>query len=309
MFSNERGSVSIAFVMFTIITLSLLCLSAIDLTVTDSRMSVNHVQRTQALFVAEAGIEYGIALLFQGQNPPYTETVQMDDGEFSISIVLNNVVTLISTGNSDNAKQSIQVTMDPMIGSIAIYSTGDINNVITYDENGDPDPSLNVENAGFPNMSDSTLIAMATSQGQVETGAVFVPSHGYPNFNFYYSAGVSNVTYVTGDLRVQGGRTIYGIFVVEGNIILNGSSRVEGVLYMKGNGSITHGGGNPSESSITGGIIANGDIDGTGNGISVTYNPEYMLEMGKFENKDDKILSWRQLFSVLKLQNLLVWLA
>jgi hypothetical protein len=32
-----------------------------------------------------------------------------------------------------------------------------------------------------------------------------------------------------------------------------------------------------------------------GNGISVTYKSEYMLEIGKFEKKDNKILTWRQL--------------
>lgn len=295
MIKSERGSISIAFVMFTIITLSLLCLSAIDLTVTDSRMSVNHVQRTQSQYLAEAGIEYGIALLFQGQNPPYTETVQTGAGEFSISITLDNIITLKSTGSIDKSKKTLEVRMDAMIANTAIYSTGDISNVTAYDEFGNLDPSLIVQNAGVPNMSDSILISMAIGQGNVETGAQFVPSHGYPNFNFYNTGVIPNITWVQGNLRVQGGRTIFGIFVVDGNIILNGSSRVEGVLYLRGSGTITHGGGSPTASSVTGGIIANGTIDGVGNNISVTYNPEYMLEMGKFEIKTNKILSWREL--------------
>lgn len=295
MIKSERGSISIAFVMFTIITLSLLCMNAIDLTVKDSFMSVNHVQRLQALNIAEAGIEYGIALLFQGQNPPYTETVQVGAGEFSISIILDNIITLKSTGSSDKSNKTLEVRMDAMIANTAIYATGDISNVTAYDESGDIDSSLMVQNAGVPNMSDSVLIAMAGVQGNIETGGEFVPSHGYPNFNFYNTGTIPNVTWVQGNLRVQGGRTIYGIFVVDGNITLNGSSRVEGVLYMRGNGSITHGGGNPNESSITGGIIANGNIDGVGSNISVTYKKEYMLEMGNFEIKTNKILSWREL--------------
>ena len=292
---SESGSISIAFVMFTIITLSLLCLSAIDLTVTDSFMSVKHVQRTQSQYLAEAGIEYGIALLFNGQNPPYTETVHTGAGEFSISIILDNIITLKSTGSTDKAEKTVEVKLDAMISNTAIYATGDITNVTAYDEFGDLDPSLIVQNAAFPDMNDSLLISMAIGQGNVETGVEFIPSHGYPNFNFYNTGTIPNVTWVQGNLRVQGGRTIFGIFMVDGDIVLNGSSRVEGVLYLRGNGSITHGGGSPTESSITGGIIANGDIDGIGNNISVTYQPEYMQEMGKFEIKTNKILSWRQL--------------
>jgi len=85
---------------------------------------------------------------------------------------------------------------------------------------------------------------------------------------------------------------------VDGNIILHGSSRVEGVLYLRSiTGIIIHGGGNPTESSVTGGIVANGDIDGTGNHITVTYNSEYMGTFGEHEIRETlgQVFSWREL--------------
>jgi hypothetical protein len=149
----------------------------------------------------------------------------------------------------------------------------------------------------MPVIDDSTLIAMATAQSQVVVGD-FEPPHGYPFFSFYYSGTVPSVTYVQGDLKVQGGRTVYGIYLVEGDIILAGSSRVHGVLYlMNPNNVVIYGGGSPTESSVTGGIVANGDVDGTGNHISVHYNSEYMGVFGNFEDtsKSKEIFLWREL--------------
>ncbi len=299
---SEVGGLSIAFVFFIILTFATLGVVGHSLMTTDSRMSVNFVQTLQAQYLAEAGVEYGISLVFQGQRGPYTETVSSGGGYFSLSIEeAVDEITLISTGDIDRAEKGVEVKMSyqPPIGDFAIFSTDEIDNVTPLDEAGDPDPSLMIENAPFlPDMDDSTLIALATAQGHVETAAEFSPAHGYPNFNFYYSGNTPNVTWVQNDFRVNGGRTVYGIFVVDGSIRLNGSSRVEGVLYLRNPlGIVIHGGGNPTQSSVTGGIIANGTVDGTGNHITVHYNSEYM---GKFEEHEiresvGQIFSWREL--------------
>ena len=299
---SEVGGLSIAFVFFIILTFATLGVVSLSLMHTDSRMSVNFVQTLRAQYLAEAGIEYGISLIFQGQRGPYTETVSAGGGYFSLSIAQDvDELTLTSIGDIDRAEKGVEVKMNyrPPIGDFAIFSTDDIDNVTALDEAGNPDPSLMIANAPFlPDMDDSTLIAMATVQGHVETGNEFVPSHGYPNFNFYFSGTTPNVTWVQGDLEVLGGRTVYGIFIVDDDIILHGSSRVEGVLYLRNNdGIIIHGGGNPTQSSVTGGIVANGEVDGTGNHITVHYNSEYM---GRFEEHEQsatvsQVFSWREL--------------
>ncbi len=146
-------------------------------------------------------------------------------------------------------------------------------------------------------MDDSTLIALAIAQGHVETGGLFTPFHGYPNFNFYFGGTTPNVTWVQGDLRINGGTTVYGIFVVDGSILLNGSSRVEGVLYMRNNFDVTGtGGGGPPGSIVTGGVVANGPVNGTGNHITVRYKSEYMGKFGEHERRAvGQVYSWREL--------------
>ena len=298
---SEVGTLTIAFVFFIIAAFAMLAVVSLSLTGTDSRMSVNFVQRLQAQYLAEAGIEYGISLVLQGQGGPYTEIVSAGGGYFSLSIDgVGEELTITSIGDKDRAEKGVEVKMNyrPPIGDIAIFSTDDINNVTVLDEAGDPDSSLMMANAPFlPDMDDSTLIALATAQGHVETGATFTPSHGYPNFNFYFTGTTPNVTWVQNDLRVLGGRTVYGIFVVDGSIILVGSSRVDGVLYMRNDFDVVgQGGGPPPGSVVTGGIVANGAINGTGNHITVRYNSEYMGKFGEHEQPVlAQIFSWREL--------------
>ena len=72
------------------------------------------------------------------------------------------------------------------------------------------------------------------------------------------------------------------------------------MLYLKNLGhTISYGSGNPGESSVTGGVVANGDIDGTGNHIDGTYNPAYMSNFAATTNVSGQgsveVISWKEL--------------
>jgi hypothetical protein len=54
-----------------------------------------------------------------------------------------------------------------------------------------------------------------------------------------------------------------------------------------------YGGGDPKESSLTGGTFANGNIDGTGNHISIRYDSEYMGVFAQWQlQRNLFIISW-----------------
>jgi hypothetical protein len=297
----QDGGVSIAFIFFTISVFSAIGAVSYSLMSTESAMSVKGVQHLQAQYWAESGIEYGIKKVSSGQGAPYTESISVSGGTINISLTdQDSLISVVSQSDINGAEKGIEVLLGfrQPIGDFAIYTTGEVTNVTPLDVDGTVNWALMVENASFmPVMDDSALIANATAQGHVYVGNLS-PSHGYPNFNFYYSAGVPNVTYIQGNLTVNGGRTVYGIFMVDGDIVLKGSSRVQGVLYLVNpNNIIIHGGGDPTESSVTGGIIANGDVDGTGNHITVHYNAEYMGEFDDFEDLDSarEIFLWHEL--------------
>ena len=299
---SDFGGVSIAFIFFIILLFTILGTVGFSIMKVDSQFSVKFVQGLQAQYISEAGIEYGLKRLFDGDDLSASEYVTLQGGSFTLqSTTQDTMIILTSTGAVGTARKGIRVRVRyrPPIGDFAIFSTGDIDNVNALDENGDPDPTLMVENAPtMPEIDDETLLAMAAAQGNVKTAETFEPAHGYPNFNFYRTGTTPNVTHCTGNMRVRGGRTVYGIFVVEGDITLDGSARVVGVLYMINPGHfVIHGGGSPSESSITGGVVANGDIDGTGNHITVYYNPEYMGIFETFETGQQavRVISWEML--------------
>jgi hypothetical protein len=190
--------------------------------------------------------------------------------------------------------------LPPDIENVAAYATGPITKVTITDEAGKKDNSLKINNAPFMVPFDlDALEAIAQTQGQVENGD-FSPGKNYPNGSFYYSVGIPNVTIVKGNLTVNGGRTVYGIYVVYGDVRLNGSARVEGCITIPESGNIeTKGGGNPKEYSVTGGVVINGNLSGTGNHVKVRYWSEYMAELAKFQLPISLyVITWKESPSV-----------
>lgn len=196
----------------------------------------------------------------------------------------------------------VRLGLPPDLADLAVFVTDTVDNVTILDESRNPDPSLLIQNA--PEMlpfDKAGLTALAVAQDHVINGN-FAPPDNWPTNDptkdFYWDLAndVPNVTHVKGNLTIQGGRDVYGIFIVEGNATLDGSSRLEGVLFLPNPGTIViHGGGNPKESTITGGIFANGSVDGTGNHITVEYESDYMEIFGGFQlGQNMFIISWRE---------------
>ena len=128
--------ISIAFVFFIILILATLGVVSLSLMTTDSRMSVNFVQRLQAQYLAEAGVEYGIKLILNGQTGDYQGTASIGEGSFAISIEQeDDELTLTSTGYIDRAEKRVEVKMSyqPPIEDFGIFSTEDIDNVTALD--------------------------------------------------------------------------------------------------------------------------------------------------------------------------------
>ena len=207
---------------------------------------------------------------------------------------------LLATATCGDITKNISVILGipPDLGDLAIFCTDTINNVDILDEFGNPDPSLGIQNAPDMLPFDKPAIeAMAISQGHVFNGD-YSATDGYPNWDFYYDAATNtpNVIHVKGDFTINGGINAFGIYIVEGNATLNGGSRLDGVIYLPNPHSIVvHGGGDPSESSITGGIFSNGSVNGLGSHISVSYKPNYMDAFSIFQTKRNMfIVNWRE---------------
>ncbi len=252
----------------------------------------NHYENLTARNAATSGVYMSLSRLYRAimNSTTWTTgftnltlnstTLNVDIQDHSEDPNLSNMeLRIVSIGTYGDISKSINVLVGvpPDLADIAVFVTDTIIDVTTLNESGVPDPTLAIQNA--PEMlpfDKDGLTSLAVTQSHVINGD-FTPPDNYPTNDptkdFYWvSPTVPNVTHVKGNMTVLGNIDIYGIFVVEGNATLNGGARLNGVLYLPNPGTIViHGGGDPKESSITGGVFANARINGYGNHITVKY--------------------------------------
>jgi len=227
-----------------------------------------------------------------------TLSVTVIDNSTDPSLGLYRVKVTASGRNGATSNQTQVVVFDRGSHEFAVWAKDTVINITTKDSLGMVDPSLRMQKAPFmPKIDRQNLIDEADDQDHVEPDSTFKPDDDYPNGSFYYSGSTPNVTHVLGNLKVKSERTVYGIFVVEGNVLLAGESTVQGILYLPNTSStITHTGGNTAESLVKGGVLTWGMMDGTGGNIAVRHFPQFIQ---KFivnyapDNPPIRVLSWK----------------
>jgi hypothetical protein len=290
---QEEGFWS-AFILIFLVTLALMGMSASVLLRSEAENTSNQIYIHQADYAANGAAYYGIQLI---RDNNFSETSSLAIGNATVSLdtsidaVSSNIILTVMA-NVNGIERGIEIELSPSkkLEDMAIYTEGDVFNVSSKDSLGNIDSDLTETNAdSVPSIDEDSLAVLSTLQGHDQFAADFTPPDEYPDSSFYAPDGVTpNVTHVFGNLVVTGGTTIWGIFIVEGNAVIHGSARINGVIYLPNvTSTLITGGGDPSESSITGGIVSHGDIFGKGNHITVQHGPEYMREFCKFQISPD----------------------
>lgn len=212
-------------------------------------------------------------------------------GPYKLRIISNG-------GNADATNQADVTIFTQRFQQFAVWAKDSVRSVTTQDSSGVNNASLTIEKAPFmPKIDKTALVELAEDQGQKYTDTNFFPNDTYPNGSFYQSGATPNVTYVTGNLRVGKDRTIYGIYVVDGNVTFQKNGKVEGILYLPNSGTlISNGSSEIGDSNMVGGIVAWGAVNGKGYDLSVKYSAEYW---NKFvtdyaaDNPPLRVLAWK----------------
>ncbi|MDZ7268167.1 MAG: hypothetical protein ONB48_09285 [candidate division KSB1 bacterium] len=223
--------------------------------------------------------------------------VTVDDVNDDPSLGPYRVRIRASGGNSDTTSQVEVTVFDRGFDRFAVWARDTVINITAKDSLGAVNQNLIIQNAPFmPRIDDNELLARAIAQSHVYPGNL-TPSNGYPNGSFYYSGSTPNVTVVKGDLRVENGRTIWGIFSVEGNVILGSGATINGVVYLPQTSSrVIYASGSASESLIKGGVVAWGGLDGSGGSVTVQHFPSYYRRFVSRYAKNNppmRVISWR----------------
>jgi hypothetical protein len=107
------------------------------------------------------------------------------------------------------------------------------------------------------------------------------------------------IVHVSGNLDINGSRTLYGIIFVEGTTVtLGGQVRVKGVIYAP-NATVSttiNGGGTPGDQPVMGQVICGtGGVHAAGNHADVQYVKDYVDAFNNFGGNivDVTVVSWR----------------
>jgi hypothetical protein len=234
MLVREDGFLS-ALLVILIVTLTLMGLGAFMLLKTEAPNIVNEVSSLRAEYAMNAGVYYGLRRLNAG---PLNESTPITFGGSSVWMDTSKIsgstdILLTVTGTSNNATRDVTVRLsavDRLVDN-AIWTTGTVLNVSGKDSTGVINASVVESSADSVSViSTATLNSLSTSQGHNQTAATYIPTNNYPAANFYNSGSTPNVTHVSNSMQVNSGITIWGIFVVDGNVTLASGATVNRAL-------------------------------------------------------------------------------
>lgn len=281
--SDEKGFAS-AILVFLVIILCALSLAASILIQSEGFVIGNNIDTRQADYALQGVASFAMEKIriagLDELNPfsvggidVYMDTSQTTD--YNANVLL----TVSAQGeNFDNTIYVYLKMVDGPLSDYAIYVSGYVSNVRVQD---DDDDTLMVQEAMIPAISTNALYDTATAQGRVISGP-FMPADDYPNKDFWENPTTPCVTYVEGDLDVVSPNTIYGIYVVEGDVFIDNGATVEGVIYMANEGSEVSMG---YSAKSNGGFVGYCNIIGSsifGLMSKVRYRPEYMAAFDSY---------------------------
>ncbi|HHS12546.1 MAG TPA: hypothetical protein ENN03_02125 [bacterium] len=288
---REEGFWS-SLVLIFLVTLSLMGLGAYVLIRGEGVNTGRQIQSFQSEYSATGAAYYGIARMKTGGlTAGGSEALTIGSASVSLSAVSVSASTvhLTVTSTVDDIDTEITVEMQIVnLADVAVWTTGNVTDVRVLDESGTQDDNMLISDAdSLPAMDTAALSALATTQGNYH-GSSYTPPNGYPSTSFFNSGSTPNVTYVDGDLTIENGRTVYGIFVVTGSVTVKSKwgsiGRIEGIVYLP-NESSTVTMSMEGMTSIRGGVLSGGHIDGTGwlDG-TIQHNSTYMQSFASFRS-------------------------
>jgi len=283
---NEGGFAS-GFVLLFIVTLALMAVGGAILMESEGRRVGSGMVALQTDYSAQSAMWFAIQATAVDTD---TLDALIDNVPFSIGDAeITKIDTFIANSGrdalevvaeSENCTRRISAEIEKLPGVLAIETTSSVTKVDVRDQNNNPNAELIDENrAALHTIDNSNLQTIAQAQGQ-DTSA-FSPPNGWPNWSYYNTPGVPNVTWVNGNLTVNSNDDVYGIFVVNGNVDIGYGAQVHGIIYAINGGNTVKLNGPVLHNSVEGGIISEGPVDGAHGFLNlfssrVRYNPQFI---------------------------------
>ncbi len=227
---NEEGMLS-AFIILFLVTLTLLSFGVSTMIRNEGITLANRVQGLQTDYTANSGAQYALRRLLIANVPNTTLDIMGSTVTVDTSLVFSHTVINIQSILNDITK-SLEVSL---VEYPVIWTTNNVSSVNDIELDGSwAWGDLIIENASSVAVIDTTsMISIAN----IVSGNLTVTAD-YPAgaSSFFFAAGLPHITYVSGNLTVRTSGTAWGIYIVEGDVTVEGGlfspGEIEGVLYM-----------------------------------------------------------------------------
>jgi len=325
---KNRGFVLIASYM-VIVVLIILAVAFIAKSVSEANLARRKQRFIQALYLAEAGIDYAIVELRNGTseaNPVATSlsTIGDYDCQWALKSGSTSIWVVTSKGIVGDTEREVRVEMEKKdlpenFYDSALYICDDITfNGKSYQVNGDvvygdelsgsteyvtgtitQDPSINpLVSLDFAQLRD-----ISAGQGNVYDAERLADDFLPTSFWYDEPAAIPNVVYIETDLTLRGNiGDVGGFFIVVGDVLtnpsatqdttINGNGEIDGCIYTTGEFTV-NGGGNGL--NVNGAVWAGEESTLNGN-VNITYNGTYMSAIdGLSLSTDYQLILWEEL--------------
>jgi type II secretory pathway component PulK len=93
----KQKGVALLLALFTLIIISLLVVAFLAITTTDLQIISNHLSRNQALYIADAGVEYAVARIRYNRSSFAVSQIAFPPGSYNVTYT-NTTGTVASNG-------------------------------------------------------------------------------------------------------------------------------------------------------------------------------------------------------------------
>jgi len=119
---KNRKAVALLLALFSLVIVSLLLFAFFEATTTDLQIANNHLSRSQAYYIAEAGIEYGVSVL-RNSKANFSQVLEFPPGSGNTYSVTYSSVSgkITSIGSLASGGQVTLETKVAVLGASSPY--------------------------------------------------------------------------------------------------------------------------------------------------------------------------------------------
>lgn len=305
--SSERGIGLVSALMIITALTSFIVIIA-GFSWTNSHKNALEASNGKAFYLAESGIQYALQRSITLNEWDWNQSGNYADGKVTVSVLPGegNEILIRSRAEMENTAKCNSLLLNVFnILNYSVFISGEVNGIIGYDSF----DHLYFNSTSLPAMELDSLKQVAQSQGNYFDKNETIDNHS-PDYKFWSNPSDHNqnatIVYAEQNLTIdKTNKGIGAIFVVMGDLVLQDSKSIDGVIYMANTSSMqtVDCKGNKAQHTLQGAVIGNTDINSAdgrhGPELTVYYDDIYIEKFYTYSITGPSIIekvSWTAIY-------------